>query len=90
MSYKSEFQANNVDLQGLIDVVKNLPVERTDALFISEKIEGSELKTVIVDINNNDVTEEIIEAVTDVSVTDDGNGNVFVTMEGFGNIFEIE
>ena len=26
MSYKSEFQANNVDLQGLIDIVKNLPV----------------------------------------------------------------
>lgn len=25
MSYKSEFQANNVDLQGLIDIVKNLP-----------------------------------------------------------------
>lgn len=26
MSYKSEFQANNVDLQGLIDTVKTLPI----------------------------------------------------------------
>lgn len=48
MSYKSEFQANNVDLQGLIDTVKTLPVaENLDTALSAQDSLISQITTAL-------------------------------------------
>lgn len=68
MSYVSEFASNNVDLQGLIDIVKTLPeAENLDAELSDQDAKIAELSAIL-----------DAKAAAPVTATDDGNGNVTI------------